>query len=177
MNLIHRSINGESILFNNEGVKIADCSDSVFLTNEEIARTTSPLALFGWTRTEAIPFAAPEMREADAFDESEFGTTNSYGKEVDIWALGLLAYELATGTIPDANDEQVLKLLEEQNYGEIFKLPSGSRSIEYSTFMERCLQVDPSERPTVQEIIKDTFMLVSQQYQAQWKDDYNHFIE
>ena len=40
MNLIHRSINGEAILFNSEGVKIADCSDAVFLTNEEPFRTS-----------------------------------------------------------------------------------------------------------------------------------------
>ena len=41
MNLIHRSINGETVLFNSEGVKIADCSDSVFLTNEESSRGSS----------------------------------------------------------------------------------------------------------------------------------------
>ena len=54
-----------------------------------------------------MPWAAPEMQEAEAdtLYESEFGTTNIYGKEVDIWALGLFAYELATGTIPDASDE------------------------------------------------------------------------
>ena len=40
LNLIHRSINGEAVLFNSEGVKIADCSDSVFLTKEEIKRET-----------------------------------------------------------------------------------------------------------------------------------------
>ena len=113
MNLIHRSINGEAVLFNSEGVKIADCSDSVFLTNEEASRPTAASSLYGWTRAEALPWAAPEMQEADTMYESEFGTTNSYGKEVDIWALGLFAYELATGTIPDASDERVIKLLEE----------------------------------------------------------------
>ena len=64
-----------------------------------------------------------EAQELDTSSQAEFEATNSYGKEVDIWALGLFAYELATGSIPDANDEQVMKLLEEQNYSEIFKLP------------------------------------------------------
>ena len=126
-----------------------------------------------------MPWAAPEMQEAEAdtLYESEFGTTNIYGKEVDIWALGLFAYELATGTIPDASDEQVMKLLDNRDYGEIFKLPPSSRSIEYQTFIDRCMQVKPSERPTIQEIIKDTFMLVSQTYKERWKEDYTRFTE
>ena len=105
MNLIHRSINGESVLYHSEGVKIADCSDSVFLTNENHSRSTPVKTLCGWITAEALPWAAPEMQEANALFESEFGTTNSYGKEVDIWALGLFAYELATGIIPNASDE------------------------------------------------------------------------
>ena len=81
-----------------------------------------------------------EKQESDTSYDSDVGTT-SYGKEVDIWALGLFAYELATGTIPDASGEQVMKLLEHNDYGEIFKLPPGSRSIEYQIFIERCMQV------------------------------------
>ena len=41
MNLIHRSINGEAVLFNSECVKIVDCSDSIFLTSEESFRRSS----------------------------------------------------------------------------------------------------------------------------------------
>ena len=80
-NILHRDLKSENILCNEKGeVKLADLGLSVFLTDERCQRNT----LQG-----GIVFYAPELAKNE-----------NYGKEIDVWALGCFAFELATGLTP-----------------------------------------------------------------------------
>ena len=77
-NILHRDVKCDNILFNADGqIKISDLGFSVSLTNERSYRNTK-LGTLGYFSPELI-------------------SGKPYGKEVDIWAYGMIAYELAAG--------------------------------------------------------------------------------
>lgn len=75
-NILHRDIKSDNVFISHNGdVKLADLGFSVFLTEEKTTRM-STCGTLNWL--------APEMING-----------NEYSKSVDIWALGITAYELA----------------------------------------------------------------------------------
>ena len=80
-NIINRDIKSDNILCQPNGdVKIADMGLSVFLTEQYQYRKTQ-VGSASWISPEIV-----------------LGT--SYSKEVDVWAFGCFAFELATGNPP-----------------------------------------------------------------------------
>lgn len=81
-NVLHRDIKAENILFRgaNGDIKVADLGLSVILSNEVCRRST--------------------MKGSTAFTSPEVILGSQYGKEVDIWAFGCTAFELAMGKLP-----------------------------------------------------------------------------
>ena len=88
LNVIHRGVCAENIYFFEEKVKIIDHANSVFLTKKEVDRTS---------RHDNFGNSAPEILERGG----------RYGKAVDVWSLGVLAYKLATGHAPYREDMRV----------------------------------------------------------------------
>ena len=81
--MLHRDIKSENILIRKNGdIKIADLGLSVFLHEQQMFRNS----LKGTTN-----WFSPEIAQGIF-----------YSKEVDVWAFGCLAYELATGQPPFA---------------------------------------------------------------------------
>lgn len=81
---------------------------------------------------------------------------NSYTDKCDIWALGCILYELCSLERPfEGKDYDELKQnILKGEYEEIPKIYSPS----LSSLVQRCLKLDPDERPTIDEIMKfDTF--------------------
>jgi hypothetical protein len=86
-----------------------------------------------------------------------FDPNPSYGKEVDIWAFGSMAYEIATGYPPNAltvrfdqlgsHLKQHVPRLEDGDYSE------GLRSI-----VAYCLEEKPSERPAIENVQKHNYI-------------------
>ena len=77
-NVLHRDIKSENILIRKNGdIKIADLGLSVFLHEQQMFRN-SLKGTMNWF--------SPEIAQGIF-----------YSKEVDVWAFGCLAYELATG--------------------------------------------------------------------------------
>ena len=128
LDVIHHDIQSINIQCSLEGdVKIADFSRASVLTREEKFKRS------GNSNSGEVELAlscpAPEIA---------FGS--EYGLEVDIWSLGVMAYELATGSIPsDPNNIMV-------------DLPPRI-SAPYQSFIQRCLQVDPRERPGINQLL------------------------
>ena len=79
--ILHRDIKAENILHRSNGeIKLADLGLSVFLTEQEALRAS--------------------IKGSTAFFSPEIAQGIFYGKEVDIWAFGCFAYELAMGKVP-----------------------------------------------------------------------------
>ena len=89
-NVLHRDIKSENILSSSDGeIKIADLGFS------------KPVSPERKTRAGTVPFYSPELVKGIR-----------YSKEVDVWAFGCFAYELATGFAPFASESDEAKLFE-----------------------------------------------------------------
>jgi len=86
----------------------------------------------------------------------ELLTDEKYGKEVDIWSIGVLAFELCSGRAPfySKMDKDTRKNIKDLN----FKLPS-SFSKELGDFVSGILVHDPSKRPTIDALLNHTWIV------------------
>lgn len=75
--------------------------------------------------------------------------------KVDVWAIGILAYELATGKTPfeESSYSDTLARIVEENI--VFP---GYFSGELKKFIRRCLQKDPKLRPSAASLMTDPFL-------------------
>lgn len=137
-NLIHRDIKSDNVLVSRNGdVKITDfgytAPNSEDLKNNVICGTPY--------------WMAPELIKGE-----------HYGKEVDIWSLGILCLELAEGAPPYIN-EQPLNAL----YLIVVKGVDGLKdkskwSPDFNDFVDSCLQQDPKRRPTARQLFHHPFL-------------------
>ena len=92
-NVLHRDIKSDNILCDRNGeIKIADLGFSVFLSEQQAYRKT---------KRGTPNWVSPEIAQGV-----------QYSKEVDVWAYGCFAYELATGSPPFANIKKRSDLLD-----------------------------------------------------------------
>mmetsp|Transcript_53333 Transcript_53333/g.44728 ORF Transcript_53333/g.44728 Transcript_53333/m.44728 type:complete len:151 (+) Transcript_53333:411-863(+) len=127
--MIHRDLKLENILIDkDEVVKITDFGWSAFIENDK--RTTYCGTFY---------YLAPE-----------FFLNTGYGNRVDIWAMGVLMFELTNGRVPfmRKNDIETQQAILNDRFKFEFGISTGLREI-----ITRCLNKNPDRRMSVTEIL------------------------
>ncbi len=130
--IVHRDLKPGNIFSDQGLVKIGDYGLSKFISCSRRSGQTESVG--------TVHYMAPEI------------ANGRYGKEIDIYALGVMLYEMLTGRVPfdgESVGEVLMKHLTAEP--ELSGLPSPYRSI-----VGRCLAKDPNLRyDTVNELIAD----------------------
>ena len=94
-----------------------------------------------------------------------FDSSVSYGKEVDIWALGAFIYELATSYPPNVTEGVPYDRLGSHLKQHVPRLEGGDYSDQLRGIIAFCLEEEPSARPTIEQVQKHPYILnTSAQY-------------
>ncbi|ESY92816.1 protein kinase [Mesorhizobium sp. LNHC229A00] len=139
------SVGGEVII----GLKITDFGIAK-LAEEEIAEAVEGgegSLTASQTAIGALPYMAPEMIQS----------IKDAGKPSDIWSVGALVYEFLTGKKPFGTGLRAVPAILAGKYD---GLPARCRKAQFSSvaaevfdIVGRCLNVDPKERPTADELV------------------------
>jgi len=132
-NLIHRDIKLANILLCTSGsVKICD-----FGLLHKCSTKGEPCTKASGT----LKYFSPERLD------------NSYGPKADIWALGIVMFECAEGTLPTLSElEQELMINEDT------LVLSATYSNSFKSFVSHCLEKDPKDRWTADRLLKHPFL-------------------
>ncbi|KAL5209424.1 hypothetical protein ABZP36_005047 [Zizania latifolia] len=140
-NVVHRDLKPQNILLvaNNENslLKIADFGFAKFLEPFSLAETLcgSPL------------YMAPEVMQAQKYDA-----------KADLWSVGIILYQLVTGSPPFTGNSQIQLLRNILNTHEI-RFPSDCKlSIGCIDLCRKLLQINSVERLTVEEFVNHPFL-------------------
>ncbi|EOD17316.1 hypothetical protein EMIHUDRAFT_75779, partial [Emiliania huxleyi CCMP1516] len=159
---VHRDLKPANVLLNSQGaVKISDfgISSQLEATGEGICSTSLCSTFVGTTC-----YMSPERLRAEAYSYSS-----------DIWSFGLILLELASGAYPFAEIRRYQRLAHPpppystsggafyQLLGQIADepaptLPAGHFSASLRDLLRRCLDKDPTRRPTAQELLSDAWL-------------------
>uniref|UniRef100_A0A0D9Z562 Protein kinase domain-containing protein n=1 Tax=Oryza glumipatula TaxID=40148 RepID=A0A0D9Z562_9ORYZ len=140
-NVVHRDLKPQNILLvaNNENslLKIADFGFAKFLEPSSLAETLcgSPL------------YMAPEVMQAQKYDA-----------KADLWSVGIILYQLVTGSPPFTGDSQIQLLRNILNTREI-RFPSDcDLSHGCIDLCRKLLRINSVERLTVEEFVNHPFL-------------------
>ena len=138
-NIAHRDLKLENIVLCDGKVKIIDFGISVYDTEKE----TAPYG--------TLDYFAPEI--VNIVEEGGYK-----GKPVDIWALGVILYEMVYGASP---------FIDKTYRGTYYKITKGTpdygvineKKREVINLIKKIFTLNPTKRPTVDDILKDPFLL------------------
>ncbi|MCL7035249.1 hypothetical protein MKW94_002125, partial [Papaver nudicaule] len=143
--IIHRDMKPSNLLINHRGeVKITDFGVSVILATTSAERNTF-VGTYNYMSPERI-------------------TGEAYGYKSDIWSLGLVILECATGRFPYAPSEpeegwdNCYELMEAIVDRELPHAPPEKFSPEFCSFISACLQKDPKVRLAADELMEHPFI-------------------
>ncbi|XP_009248931.1 phosphorylase b kinase gamma catalytic chain, liver/testis isoform isoform X3 [Pongo pygmaeus] len=143
-NIVHRDLKPENILLDdNMQIRLSDFGFSCHLEPSEKLRE-----LCG-----TPGYLAPEILKC-SMDETHPG----YGKEVDLWACGVILFTLLAGSPPFWHRRQILmlRMIMEGQYQ--FSSPEwDDRSSTVKDLISRLLQVDPEARLTAEQALQHPF--------------------
>ncbi|CAR24473.1 putative serine/threonine protein kinase KIC1 [Lachancea thermotolerans CBS 6340] len=137
--VIHRDIKAANVLITNDGhIKLCDFGVAAQLSQTKIRRQTMA----------GTPYwMAPEVIMEGVY----------YDTKVDIWSLGITAYEIATGNPPYC-DVEALRAMQLITKSKPPRLEGRQHSSALKEFIALCLDEDPKERPSAEELLKTKFI-------------------
>ncbi|KAI0938512.1 hypothetical protein AcV5_000179 [Taiwanofungus camphoratus] len=141
--IVHRNIKSENIWLSvNGNVKLNDFAHCARLSDVHSTRTT----LVG------TPYwMAPEVVKR-----------RGYGPKVDIWSLGIIAFEMHEGEPPYRREHPLKALyLIATNTAPTVANPK-ALSLVFKDYLAQTLEVNPDKRPTASELLKHSFFTLSE---------------
>lgn len=135
--IVHRDIKPDNILCTASGrFVITDfgLSRNMRATLRRNSRSVASEQVSG-----SLSYMSPEL----------FKSSPVHGREADIWALGVSAFEIATGELPFLGQGGVMQL----HGAETPELPDSIPAY-LRTIITRCLDADPARRPTAADIVR-----------------------
>ena len=124
---VHRDLKPSNLLINSKGeVKVTD-----FGVSSELESTISMCGTFVGT----FKYMSPERIKNRPYDFMS-----------DIWSLGMVMHECATGIYPFGPQKNCIEVAQTIIDADIPKLPSNVFSGELIDFLDKCLHKDPSNR-------------------------------
>lgn len=147
--IIHRDLKPDNIFIDSEKIYIGDFGFSYIIKESEKAS-----GIVG-----TLQYMAPEM----LYSYLQHDNCYEYGKEVDIWAIGIIVYELFFYEKPfgwsnykkeevDTNEFAANCLLNKLSFPS--KIPEDAKD-----FITQCLVIDPEKRPTIEVLLKHEWVL------------------
>ena len=136
-NIVHRDIKSSNVLVTCDGVcKLADFGSAKKIIGKEL--TSSVTGTFNWI--------APEV----------FNQTG-HGRHVDIWGIGCLVIEMATGRPPWSKLKQFDIIMKVCSQDDVPELPK-EYSKDAKDFVSLCFKRIPYERPNIYELLQHPFI-------------------
>lgn len=147
--IMHRDIKLENILRGRDGKALL--TDFGFAINSREERPVTRLGTMGYMSKEVLN-ALVKRDPAEYKDREDL----RYGPEADVYAFGVLAYEVLCGTSPfDAED--IKKMLAQIEKGPRFP---DSLSDQAVNFLRQCLYADASKRGSVRTLLAHPFIMM-----------------
>lgn len=166
--IVHRDIKPENILLDHNGiVKYVDFGAAKVIARH--GKTTAPLDAFGnanlsqndarqrntqKTMTGTPMYMSPEVIRGDS--------SNLVNREgaVDIWSLGCVILEMATGRRPWSTLDNEWAIMYNIAQGHVPQLPSRDQLSDLGIdFLRRCFECDPFKRPTAAELLQHEWIV------------------
>ncbi|MFG0268218.1 MAG: serine/threonine-protein kinase [Rhodopirellula sp. JB055] len=121
--LVHRDIKPGNLFDDNGIVKVGDYGLSKFISASHRSGHTESIGTFH--------YMAPEIGRGQ------------YGREIDLYALGVILFEMLTGDLPfDGETPQEIIVKHLTDSPDLSRVPN-----QYRNVIHRCLQKDPRKRP------------------------------
>lgn len=134
--IIHRDIKPENLLIGNNGqLKLTDFGGSNYLEGGNVRYTTCGTQIYH----------SPEML-----------LKKGYNTSVDIWAIGILIFELMVGRPPFKSDSE--HSMEDNIVNLRINWPS-TMNLLAKNLITKLLKLDPSQRPSLKQILEHQFIL------------------